>query len=1158
MQKNQENFNVSESEEKILKFWQENKIFEKTLAKTRRGKSFVFFEGPPYANGRPGIHHVLVRAFKDIILRFKTMQGFYVGRKAGWDTHGLPIEMEVEKKLGVSTKKEIEEKVGIEKFVEEARKLTLSNVGEWEKMTDRMGYWLDLKNPYATMTNSYIEALWRVFSKIAKKGYLYQDYKVLPWCPRCATSLSSHELAQGYKKVKENSIYLKFKIKQITSYQLPATSYFLVWTTTPWTLPGNVALAVNPQASYAVVEKNGEHLVLVKDRLNILGENYNILGEKIGKDLIGLEYEPLYKAADYQLPRTIPPRRDQRGKQAASYKVVGADFVSVQDGTGIVHIAPAFGADDEQVGKKNNLPALTAIGEDGRMRTPQYPWHEKYFQDANLLIAQDLKKRGLLFKEELYEHDYPFCWRCGSALIYYAKDSWFLKTTAVKERMLKENSKIGWHPEFIKKGRFGQWLGENVDWAISRERYWGTPLPIWQCPKCERREVIGSLAELDEKSPESGTEVFLMRHGQASHNVKKLFGPPTVKYDFDNHLTKKGIKQVEKTAKTLKKENIDLIISSPLNRTRQTSAIVADLLKVPIEINENIYDYDAGEFHNRSVKELEDEFPLNRRFREPFPGGESLRDVRARMMTEFKRIIKKHAGKRIIIVSHCDPLWVLNAALDGLSESEYLFSWHPKTGQAKKIKFHSWPYNREGELDLHRPYIDEIKISCKKCKGEMERIKDVGDVWFDSGAMPFAKDHRLFEKDIKLQYPADYIAEGVDQTRGWFYTLLAVSSLLKLPAPYKNVLTLGLVLDEKGEKMSKSKGNFPEPMPLFDKYGADALRWYFYTVNQPWDEKIFREADVADASRKFLNIFRNSFIYWKTYKVSEKRKAKSAKPKLLINKWLNARLNQIGFEATQNLEKFDAVGAARIIENFVIEDLSHWYIRRIRDPIRFGNRKEKEEISFVFGQALFEIVKLLAPFIPFLTERIYKDMAGKNSVHLEKWTRFLKPGKLNIQLVEEMNGARRAVSLGLEARAKAGIKVRQPLAALKIKNKKLNIKNKELTNLIKGEVNVKEIIFDSKIKDEAELDLNITPELKEEGQLNDLIRHIQEKRKKSGFEPKDKIILAFETDDSGRRFVEKYEQILKKEAGIRKIIFGNETPPAGLKTIGLKLSLNYV
>ena len=1129
-----------QSEEELLGFWGKNKVFEETLKKTKNKKPFVFYEGPPYANGRPGIHHVEARAFKDVILRFKTMQGFYVRRKSGWDTHGLPTEMEVEKKLGVRSKKEIEEKIGVERFVEEAKKSVFFYKDEWEKLTRRMGYWLDLENPYVTMSNDYVESLWQVFSQIHKNGYLYKDFKVLPWCPRCGTALSSHELAQGYKDVKDKSVFIKFRLKD------KPDTFVLSWTTTPWTLPGNAALAINSGAVYSVAEKAGEKIIVAKSRLEVLGHGWSVLEEKKGTALVGLSYEPLF-----DVPKLKSPQ---------SYKIYSADFVNMEEGTGIVHTAVMYGEDDFRLGKKAGLPTFHTVSEEGKFieslsdglagKAVKEPETEK-------IIIEVLKKKSFLFKEELYEHSYPFCWRCGSALIYYAKNSWFLKTTAVKDRMLKENKKIGWHPEFIRDGRFGEWLRENVDWAISRERYWGMPLPVWECRSCENREVVGSLKELDAKGPEQKTRIFMMRHGEADHNVKNIVGPATPERDYKNNLTKKGIKQVERTAELLKREKIGLIVSSPLNRARQTAEITAKTLGVKVEVNERIYDYDVGDFHNKSIKEAHKEFPFSRKLVERFPGGESLRDVRERMMAELKNIAGKYAGKNIVVVGHGDPLWVLNAAAGGAAEKDYEASWYPKTGEFRELDLHNWPYNKEGELDLHRPYIDEIKIRCLKCKSSMTRVKEVADVWFDSGAMPFAQDHVLFGKNPPAggQYPADYIAEGIDQTRGWFYTLLAVSSLLKKPSAYKNVVVVGLVLDEKGEKMSKSKGNTVEPLPLFDKYGADAVRWYFYTVNQPWDEKLFREPDIAEASRRFLNIFWNSFVYWQTYK--NKSAVEKKKPKSLINKWFNARLNQVGYEATEALEKFDIVRAARLIENFVAEDMSRWYIRRIRDAIRFGKKEEKKEISDVLGLALFETAKLAAPFVPFLADKMYLEVGvGKKSIHLESWGKFKKPSSADKKLVDEMNEARKIVSLALEARAKAGIKVRQPLALLKAQSPKPKALNKELIDLVKGEINVKEVVFDSRIKSEVELDTKITPELKEEGRLRELIRHIQEKRKESGLKPSDKITFAALTDERGRAFVKKHEKTLMKEAGVSKIVLEGGPVLSGGKSVSLKFSVD--
>ena len=1125
--------NLPDKEKEILEYWRENKIFERALAKTKKGKPFVFYEGPPYANGKPGIHHVLARAFKDIILRFKTMQGFYVARKAGWDTHGLPTEMEVEKKLGVHTKKEIEEKIGIENFVEEARKNVFLYKKEWERLTERMAYWLDLEHPYVTMANDYVEALWWVFSQIAKKGYLYKDYKVLPWCPRCETSLSSHELAQGYKKVKEDSIYVKFQLTKSPAASSRQLAYFLVWTTTPWTLPGNVALAVNSKAKYATIEAGGEWLVLAKERLSAISGEYKIISEETGDQLVGVEYEPLYKSQISNLKSQI-------------YHVVGANFVSTKDGTGIVHIAPAFGADDQIVGREHDLPTLITVSEDGRMYTPSAAWNEKSFQEANPLIIKNLEARKFLYKIESYEHDYPFCWRCKSALIYCAKDSWFLKTTAVKKRMVEENKKINWRPGFVGAARFGSWLAENVDWAISRERYWGMPLPIWVCADCGFQDVVGSLKELDEKGGIDKTEIYIMRHGEATHNTKGIVGPATSKYDKDNHLTERGRKQVKQAASFLKNKKIELIISSPLIRAKETAEIISNELKSGYKVNDQLFDINVGDLHGRKVEEVDKEFPMEKRFFEPFPGGESLRDVRTRMMKAMWGVVSENINKRILIISHGDPLWIFNAAWEGVSENEYQKNWYPKTAEIKKVKIHNWPYSRKrGELDMHRPYVDEITLECGKCCGQMRRVSSVADVWFDSGSMPYAQNPRFLAK-IKNQkskfkvlgriipYPADYICEGVDQTRGWFYTLLAVASLLELPTPFKNVIVNGLVLDENGEKMSKSRGNIVEPFQLFDKYGADAVRWYFYTINRPWDEKLFREEDVKSAARQFLMIFVNSVEYWKTYKTNAKRKTGSVK--LIINKWLLIKLEQVKLEVASALEDYDVVRAARALESFVINDISHWYIRRIRDVMKTGKIIEKSETSYIYGLALLELSKMLAPFVPFISDVCYRDLEGKEqSVHLESWPKLGSKLKARSEkFLKDMNTVRDIVSRALEIRAGAGVKVRQPLASLKIKNQKSKIKiDKSLCDLIKGEVNVKEIIFDPKIKNEIELDLGITPELKEEGMFRDLIRQIQDMRKKAGLEPKDKIVLGLTGD---KKFISKFSGKLKKEVGAKNIV----------------------
>ncbi len=876
--------NFPQLEKKILRFWQQEKIFEKSIKARPGSRQFVFYEGPPTANAKPGLHHVLARVFKDIICRYKTMQGFRVERKAGWDTHGLPVELEIEKKLGLKSKKDIE-KYGIIPFNKKCQQSVWQYKKDWEKLTERIAFWLDMENPYVTYTPDYIETVWWIIKQIWQKGLLVQDYKVVPWCPRCGTALSSHEVAQGYKKVREKSIYVKFRIKNQESpkesLRLPTgqarIKNVIVWTTTPWTLPANVALAVHPKGKY--------------------------------KDWIGLEYEPLY-------PNEGP------------HRIVGADFVSEEEGTGIVHIAPAYGEDDLELAKKEGLPIVHTVDEQGRYKG-------KFIKDADKEIIADLKKQGLLEKTEWIEHDYPFCWRCQSPLIYYARQTWFIKMTALRDKLLKNNQKINWVPKYLKEGRFGEWLREIKDWALSRERYWGTPLPIWQC-QCDNIKVIESIKE-----------------------IEKLSG--------------------------------------------------------------------------------------------------------------------------------------------------------------KKVR------------DPHRPYIDKITFKCEKCGGKMKRVPEVIDCWFDSGAMPFAQAHWPFNKKEFL-FPADYISEAIDQTRGWFYTLLAISTLLGFGPAYKNVISLGHVLDEKGEKMSKSKGNVVDPGQVIEKYGADTIRWYFYTLNQPGDSKLFAFRDVEDCFKRFIMTFWNCYTFFKTYLpqkcfriLRSEYSETGIKSQTLLDKWVISKLNKLILDVTSSLDNYDVTRAARSIEDFVINDLSLWYIRRSRKRFqRPETDKKLKNASNILGFVLLTISKLGAPFIPFLSENIYQRVSGatlrgvrfasskfqvSRSLHLEDWP------KANKRLIDEsldknMEKTRELVNLALAERAKLKIRVRQPLSKLKVKSAKFKI-NKDLLDLVKEEVNVKEIIFDSKIKKEIELDAKITPELKEEGIMREVVRYIRAMRKQLGLKPKDKILVRY-------------------------------------------------
>jgi isoleucyl-tRNA synthetase len=1113
--------NFPELEKKTLRLWKDNGTFEESVLRRKKAPDFVFYEGPPTANGKPGIHHVLSRVFKDVVCRYKTMQGFRVLRKAGWDTHGLPVELEVEKKLGLKNKKDIE-KYGITKFNRLCRQSVWNYLQDWEKLTERVAFWLDMKKPYITYENGYMETVWWIIKQLHQKGFLYQGYRAVPYCPRCGTVLSSHEVAQGYKTTKDPAIYVKLKIKD-SEFNGP-NSYLLVWTTTPWTLPGNVAVAVNFDIVYVVARVNGEKLILAKERLSVLEQRYEVLKEFKGKELLGLQYEPLYKFS----------KPDKK-----SWFVVSGKFVSTEEGTGLVHIAPAFGEEDMAVGRENDLPILLNVDEEGKFKKEVKDWQGLFVKEADTLIINELKKRGLLFKEEAYEHEYPFCWRCGSPLLYYAKQSWFINMQGVKKDLLANNRKINWVPSHLKEGRFGEWLREVKDWAFSRERYWGTPLPVWKCEKCGRIEVVGSKKDLVNQAF-STNKYFILRHGHSLRNAKNIISSWPEK--FHSPLTKKGEKEVEKTAKKLKK--IDLIFSSDLLRTKQTAQIVSRETGAKIIFDKRIRELDMGELNGKPVKEAgrfwDKEQKLSKvdyylkRFEVKAPGGENWLDAKKRMYGFLKEINEKYQKKNIVIISHELPLTMLEGAVKGLNRKETIESREKsqvKTGECRKLDFKILPYDEKQELDLHRPFIDQVKFYCPSC-GEnlMARSPEVVDCWFDSGSMPFAQYHFPFGE--KIQFPADFISEAIDQTRGWFYTLLAISTLLGKGLCYKNVISLGHVLDEKGEKMSKSKGNIVDPWYIVEKYGADAVRWYFYTVNQPGEPKLFSEKDVDLALKKFILTFWNSFQFFQTYKGDVPCKKKNVKAQFktgnLLDEWIISRLNETIREVTDKLDGYDVTGAARAIENFIINDLSLWYIRR--------SRKRFAEAENTLRFVLSTLSKLTAPFIPFLSEEIYKETKSrgsktKNSVHLEDWPKADKK-LINKKLSQGMERVRGIVALSLAERAKAGIKVRQPLQKLEVPQKM----DKKLLDLIKEEVNVKQIVFGKRLR----LDTEITPELKEEGQLREIIRNIQEMRKKAELKPKDEISVRYSGSGILNEIIIKNKSFILKEAKIKKLISGEK------------------
>jgi len=854
---------VSQNEKQIAEYWEDIDLLQKCIETRENDKPFIFYEGPPTANGRPGIHHVISRTIKDTVCRYKTMKGYKVNRKAGWDTHGLPVEIEVEKELNLSNKQEIED-YGIDKFNEKCRESVFKYEKQWREMTKRMAYLIDLENPYITLDNDYIETEWWILDRMFKEGYLYEGHKILPYCPRCGTGLASHEVAQGYKEIKTTTVYVKFKRKD-------ADEYFIVWTTTPWTLASNVALTVNPEETYLKVRFNGEVYYIEKNlAAKVLEGDFEVIEEMKGKDLEYIEYEQL-------MPFVEVPR----GKKA--FYVTVADYVTTEDGTGIVHTAPAFGEDDYNTGLKYDLPVLQPVDEEGKYTTT--PWKGMFVMDADPEIIKWLAQNGKLFKKQKVEHNYPHCWRCNTPLLYYAKPSWYIEMTRLKDKLIENNNSVKWYPDFVGEKRFGNWLENLNDWALSRSRYWGTPLNIWRC-ECGNCESIGSRRELVER------------------------------------------------------------------------------------------------------------------------------------------------------------------AIEDIDES----------------------------IELHRPYVDEVHITCSKCNGKMTRVKDVIDCWFDSGAMPFAQLHYPFENKDKFEemFPADFICEGIDQTRGWFYSLIAISTFVKGVSPYKRVLVNDLILDKEGKKMSKSRGNTVDPFDLFDQYGADALRWYLLYVSPPWVPTRFDVEGIKDVLSKFFGTLRNVYNFFSLYAntdgVDPRDFFVDYKNRTELDKWILSKYNSLKQDVEEDMENYDLTRAVRRIQYFVNEDLSNWYIRRSRR--RFWASELDEDKKAVYNttyEILVGISQMIAPFAPYIAEELYRKLTGEISVHLSDYPRA------NLELIdkeeeERMDLVRDLVTLGRAARESAKIKVRQPLQRILIDGKHRKLIG-HLLPLIQEELNVKEVVFVEHLSDFMEFTL---------------------------------------------------------------------------------------
>ena len=861
------NLNFVEREKNIEKFWEDHQIFEKSIDSRKEGETYTFYDGPPTANGKPHIGHVLTRVIKDMIPRYRTMKGYMVPRKAGWDTHGLPVELEVEKSLGLDGKEQIEE-YGLEPFIEHCKESVWKYKGMWEDFSSTVGFWADMEDPYVTYHNEYIESEWWALKKIWDRGLLYKGFKIVPYCPRCGTPLSSHEVAQGYKDVKERSAIVKFKLKD-------EEGFVLAWTTTPWTLPSNVGLCVNPNENYVKVamKEDGTVYYLAEALCDaVLGaDTYEVKERYKGKELEYKEYEPLFDCA-------LEICKKQKKK---AYYITCGDFVTLTDGTGVVHIAPAFGEDDSRIGREYSLPFVQLVNSKGEMEEGT-PCAGVFCKKADPMVLQSLKEQGLLLSAPVFEHSYPHCWRCDTPLIYYARESWFIQMTAVKEDLIRNNNTINWIPESICKGRFGDWLENVQDWGISRNRYWGTPLNIWEC-ECGCQHSIGSIEEL---------------------------------------------------------------------------------------------------------KSMSDNCP--------------------------------------------------------------------------------------DDIELHRPYIDSVTITCPECGKEMHRVPEVIDCWFDSGAMPFAQHHYPFEnKDLfEQQFPADFISEAVDQTRGWFYSLLAISTLIFNKAPYKNVIVMGHVQDENGQKMSKSKGNAVDPFDALETYGADAIRWYFYVNSAPWLPNRFHGKAVMEGQRKFMGTLWNTYAFFVLYANIDNFDATEYKleyDKLpVMDKWLLSKLNTLVKEVDDDLANYRIPEAARALQDFV-DDMSNWYVRRSRE--RFwakGMEQDKINAYMTLYTALVTVCKAAAPMVPFMTEDIYQNLVRKidkdapESIHLCDFP-AADENCIDKELESRMDEVLKIVVFGRAARNTANIKNRQPIGKMFVKAEKALPEFYQ--EIIEDELNVKEVIFTSDVRD---------------------------------------------------------------------------------------------
>lgn len=1118
---------VSLREEEILAFWNKEGIFERSLEQDAPEGEFVFYDGPPFATGVPHYGHILASTIKDTIPRYKTMRGFRVRRKWGWDCHGLPLENLVEKELGLATKRDIEE-LGVEKFNEAARATVMKYADVWKQVIPRMGRWADMEDDYKTMDATYTESVWWSFKALNEKGLVYEGYKSMHLCPRCGTTLSNFEVNQGYQDIKDISVTVELPL--LDEKGNTTDTSLLVWTTTPWTLPGNMAAAVHKDYDYVTIEKKDEgtgklvRFILAKERLEAVFEDdvYEIVSEMKGAELVGRSYEP---------PFAYFKDRDIEGKKHA-WKIYHADYVELgNEGTGAVHLAPAYGDEDMELAKSEGIPIVHHVGRDGRfldfvtdfagMQVKPKDDTETGVKhvDADIEIVKALTARGRLFKKENITHSYPHCWRCDTPLLNYATTSWFVRATEIKDALIAENNGVHWVPKHVGQARFGDWLENVRDWAVSRQRYWGAPLPVWRNTDTGEYRVLGSLAELQQYVKRSGNRYFMMRHGESISNATGVVSAHAD--NKDDVLTEQGVTQVTDAISELP-EGIDLIIHSGFARTEQTAKIVADTLGLGAE--QVIVDARIGEvaiareFEGKTWNEYNAQFPTwESRYTKRIDGIENRRDVQTRVGAFLYELEEQYVGKTILVIGHGGTLFGLACVASGadpkaakvLHDAEnYL-----PNAAVRALPFIPMPHNRHYELDYHRPYIDEIELY-DESGTKLERVPDIFDCWYESGSMPYAQQHYPFENtatfdpETDMGYPAHFIAEGLDQTRGWFYSLIVLGTALFGRSPYKNVIVNGLILAEDGKKMSKRLQNYPDPMLIADKYGVDTMR--FYMLSSPvvkGEDLNFSEKGLSELARKNIGRLHNVLSFYELYR--DDAVAPRADSSHILDRWIYARLDELVTQVTDGFENYELDRTARPVTDF-IDDLSVWYLRRSRDRFKEDAAEEMRDALGTLRYVLGKLAQVIAPSMPFYAEYLYQRVREKDvalSVHLTQWP---EAGNVDDELLATMSLVRTFVTEGLMRRSEKDVKVRQPLARFSIKHDGPAPKYwEECVPLIRDELNVKEVVLEKKGTEgpSADFDWNITPELKAEGTARELMRSIQDMRKEKGLAPKDRIAL---------------------------------------------------